>query len=64
MDNKIPNTDVISFEEVTLIENIFQIDYEKMIKNLIANKLRKIYEVLGWNFDRVEITTQKKLSIF
>jgi len=59
-----PYTDVIAFEDPNEIPEGFEIDYEKMIENLIINKIKRIYEALGWNFGSITYSNQQKLKFY
>jgi hypothetical protein len=53
---------VISLDKSTEIPGDFVIDYELMVEKLVINKLKRLFDVLGWRLQ--SLSGQSSLSSF
>ncbi len=53
------NKDVLAFDSNNF-SHIKEVDYDKMLKRNIYDKIETIYEALGWNFDTIKPLKEKK----
>lgn len=44
-----PQTDTICFEDINQLTTKFKIDYNKMLDKIVIQKVKPVFEALGWN---------------